>query len=79
MGGGLPGGDSPVKGAGMLVISFRGVNYGFWYQPYLFHMGVPPGHPRRFYQVVPSPGVLTYLLIFESALPVISTDIVGMF
>ena len=31
----LPGGgDSHVKGAGMLVVSFRGVNYGFW-----FHFG----------------------------------------
>ena len=25
-----PGGDSDMKGAGMLVFSLRGVNFGFW-------------------------------------------------
>ena len=29
-GGGGGGGDSYMKGAGMLVVSFRGVNFGFW-------------------------------------------------
>ena len=26
----LPGGDSHMKAAGMLVVSLRGVNFGFW-------------------------------------------------
>ena len=29
-GGGSPGGDSHMKGAGMLVVSLRGVNFRFW-------------------------------------------------
>ena len=28
--GGGGGGDSYMKGAGMLVVSLRGVNFGFW-------------------------------------------------
>ena len=30
IGGELPGGDSHMKWTGMLVVSLRGVNFGFW-------------------------------------------------
>ena len=36
----LPGGDYHIKGAGMLVVSITGVNFGFW--SHLGYLGKTP-------------------------------------